>query len=275
MQYSVTSTVWSLRLLQLFQSFSASLGSTAARGSTAASAAAAPPPSSSSTSSTSSYHSLNQDETGATATESLIGDTPAEQPAGVIDGGLSDRQITFLTRFRYVTGLYITVDILCELASDVLFSQTGAPWVSYLTQQLAALLMYGFFAVSFRARREPGEGPLYDLRGYLQTSGDVNQALLMSSLEGEGQEYGMYGGGSATAAVVAVASMARRGGLNEGWVGGEGEGGGSGGGKGGEEEPSHIVINSGGDGGTVIAERLSHSVTVFGREAPPPPSGYK
>ena len=185
MRYAISSTFWSLKLLELFRSFTTGLG---LRSTEPAAAQRSPSP----TVFSGGYQSLGagggENDTeqgyGNSVEGSLNGgnDNGSSGSVSITDGGLSASQIAFLTRFRYITVLYISVDILCEIASDLLFSSAGAPWVTYLTQQLSAIALWVFLSFSFRARSRV-VGPLYDERGYIQANGEgLDHSVLESAV---------------------------------------------------------------------------------------------
>lgn len=116
-------------------------------------------------------------------------DTPRAEVDGadvsVIDGGLSARQIRFMRIFRIVAGVYISVDMIAELATDVLPSSSAVPWVGYSTQIIAAFVSWAFLAWTFRAQADPAASPLFDPRGYLETS-PLTAELLGDEARGTG-----------------------------------------------------------------------------------------
>ena len=124
LHYAAASAAWSLRLLQVFRSFAESLGiaraGSSGSGSGSGSGAASLPQSATA------YQSLGGAEEGGA---SSAGPAGAEEPedGAVVDGGLSGRQVAFLSTFRYVFIAYLSADMLCEIASDLLFART--PWV--------------------------------------------------------------------------------------------------------------------------------------------------
>ena len=133
--------------------------------------------------------------------------------------------------------------------------------MSYLTQELAALLMWCFLAASFYLRSQPGKSPLFDPQGYLSTDTGAAQALLAPEhlAAGGGTEEEEEAGGAARAAVLAtVAVQSRRA------RGAEASGGGEGG--------RHVIVDAGG-GEVALAERLPPAAAFT--PASPLPAAYK
>jgi hypothetical protein len=180
LRYTFASSAWSLRLLTTFTTFSRSVRNAVHRDAQRADAGVAD-------ARLGEYAPLNGSAPSAprpawrwpwsrepiVARTSAQPDTPREEEEAAVsltDGGLSSRQIAFMRKFRIVAGLYITIDMVAELATDVLPSSDSAPWVGYSTQIIAALSSWIFLAWTFRAQADPAASPLFDPRGYLETS---------------------------------------------------------------------------------------------------------
>ncbi len=121
LQYSASSTEWSLRLLGVFRTFSESLGITQQQRQAGGSGGGM-----FSSTSSSSYQSIDQQPPPGDGAGEASHSTFHAPP--LVDSGLSERQVTFLSAFRVILIAYLTVDMLCELASDLFFAK--APWVS-------------------------------------------------------------------------------------------------------------------------------------------------
>ena len=141
LQHAASSTAWTLRLLHVFRSFSESLGITpqhqqqqrqqqqSAGGYSALSAAEGGSGGAAAEAAATAAPSPQAPPSAAEEAEAEAAGSTFHAPAvTVVDGGLSERQVTFLSSFRAVLTLYLTVDMVCEVASDLLFSNT--PWVS-------------------------------------------------------------------------------------------------------------------------------------------------
>ena len=128
LQNAASSTAWSLRLLGVFRAFAEGLGITRAQPQPQPQPAPSEP---GFFTSATAYTSLNASPgegagSGQAQQEDAAGST-FHAPALVTDGGLSDRQVAFLSNFRFIFIGYLSLDMLCEIASDLLFSKS--PWV--------------------------------------------------------------------------------------------------------------------------------------------------
>ena len=59
----------------------------------------------------------------------------------ITDGGLSDRQLQFMRVFRIAAAAYVTIDILAEIAADVISSAEDQPWLGFTLQSISAFTM--------------------------------------------------------------------------------------------------------------------------------------